>query len=721
MTAPATTRRAGPFNGNDSATSFPFTFKVFAKEDIQVQLTDAAAVTTTLVLDSDYSVSVNADQDASPGGAITYPISGAPLATGEKLVALGALEYSQPTDLPSGGAYRAKVVEDAFDRTVFQIQQLAEENSRALTLPASAATANTTLPAPEADKVIGWNATADTLVNLDAGDIATIAAFGTARADVFTGDGTAVNFSLTSNPGALANLDVSVGGVAQLPTTDYTWSGTTLTFVSAPPNGVKVLARYFQALPQGTSDAASATFADTISSAAPYLKTVSDVINGLPVSILRFVDLSRHAAILAGTSTVDQSDRLQIAVNSGAVISFANVRKFTVNNNVDLPNASVTIRGDGGVINGTHGGYVFGQANRGNLFKMDGLTFTGNAAGFRYGGAAALYGTQLYEYEIERCKFLQSAGISALAFIGAREGLLRSNYFEGNDGAYFSYCVNAELAFNNWKNCGRGIYYDTGSEGLKVHGGTSLGCTTMLQVWQSAGVQVLGVMWDYNDTSVLINGCSEVVLANNYISGRNSAPAVKVTSSGAVRSKGVKIEGNHISSNDTMATANDCVLIEDTDYFEVASNQIFNWRTRGLKTGNGCTFGKIHHNEIIEKSSYGTNSIVTGTSDDTISVDDNTVVKAMSLTSTRQVSRNAGWVTENRGEATSGTGTTSFVIAHGLSMTPLKRDIRLQPTSVIQSGLRWWLSAVDATNITITTDVNITGAISMAWEAKIRA
>lgn len=260
MTAPATTRRAGPFNGNDSATSFPFTFKVFSKTDVQAQLTDVGAVISTLVQDSDYSVTLNADQDASPGGSITYPLSGAPLATGEKLVLLGSTAYDQPTDLPEGGAYRARVVEDALDRIVFLIQQLSEEVGRSLTLPASAATADTTLPAPESDKLIGWNTAATALVNLNASVLASIVAFGTANADRFTGDGTTKNFTLSANPGALANLDVSVAGATLVPTTDYTWSGTTLSFTAAPAAAAKILARYIQALPQGTTDSGASTF-----------------------------------------------------------------------------------------------------------------------------------------------------------------------------------------------------------------------------------------------------------------------------------------------------------------------------------------------------------------------------------------------------------------------------------------------------------------------------
>ena len=81
MTISSEIRKAGPFDGNGSTTSFPFTFKVFAKTDIRVVRTDTTRNETTLTLDSDYGVALNADQDNNPGGTVTYPISGAPLYT----------------------------------------------------------------------------------------------------------------------------------------------------------------------------------------------------------------------------------------------------------------------------------------------------------------------------------------------------------------------------------------------------------------------------------------------------------------------------------------------------------------------------------------------------------------------------------------------------------------------------------------------------------------
>lgn len=135
MTIPSTTRKAGPFTGNSSTTSFPFTFKVFTTADVKVTVNDANGVETVLVLDSGYSVTLNADQEATPGGTVTYPVSGSPLATGLKLTITGNVSYSQDTDIPTGGDFNPTVLENALDSLSMQIQQVNEAVSRAAVVP----------------------------------------------------------------------------------------------------------------------------------------------------------------------------------------------------------------------------------------------------------------------------------------------------------------------------------------------------------------------------------------------------------------------------------------------------------------------------------------------------------------------------------------------------------------------------------------------------------
>ena len=236
MTVPSTARRAGPFLGNGVTTSFPFTFKTFAAADLQVIRTSTIGVESVLVLSSGYSVALNLDQDTSPGGTITYPISGVALATGEKLTVVGDLEYEQTTDLLGGGAFNAKVIEDTFDRTVIQVQQLLELIDRCVTVPVSSG-ASAALPTPEALQILGWNAAGDALTNVDPSTLLTIAGSSGFSTQTFSGTGAQTAFTLTQNPGAIANLEVFISGVRQAPGANYTVSGTTLTFGSAPPAG----------------------------------------------------------------------------------------------------------------------------------------------------------------------------------------------------------------------------------------------------------------------------------------------------------------------------------------------------------------------------------------------------------------------------------------------------------------------------------------------------
>lgn len=146
MTVSSTSRSAGPFTGNGVTTSFPFTFKVFTKADIEVTRTvTATGAQNVLVLDSDYSVTLNADQDATPGGSITYPLAGSPLPAGETLAAVGNLDATQETDISNAGSFLPNVIEDALDRGVIQVQQLLEKASRAISFPVGDS-GNTTLP-----------------------------------------------------------------------------------------------------------------------------------------------------------------------------------------------------------------------------------------------------------------------------------------------------------------------------------------------------------------------------------------------------------------------------------------------------------------------------------------------------------------------------------------------------------------------------------------------
>ncbi len=233
MTIPSTTRKAGPFTGNGSTTSFPFSFKVFTTEDIKVTVNDANGAETVLVLDSNYSVTLNPDQEATPGGTVTYPISGSPLASGLKLTITGNISYEQGTDIPTGGDFNPTILENALDSLSMQIQQLDEAVSRAAVVPVTSPTdaaelnANIDLLANNItklttlyDNIADITTVASDLnepvseINTVAGSIANVDAVGGSIANVNAVAGNATNINAVA--GNATNINAVAGSVANV-------------------------------------------------------------------------------------------------------------------------------------------------------------------------------------------------------------------------------------------------------------------------------------------------------------------------------------------------------------------------------------------------------------------------------------------------------------------------------------------------------------------------
>lgn len=59
-----------------------------------------------------------------------------------------------------------------------------------------------------------------------------------------SGDGSTTGFSLPSTPHSNSAVQVFVDGLIQRPTTDFSISGSTVTFVTAPANGQDILFHY---------------------------------------------------------------------------------------------------------------------------------------------------------------------------------------------------------------------------------------------------------------------------------------------------------------------------------------------------------------------------------------------------------------------------------------------------------------------------------------------
>jgi hypothetical protein len=312
----SSTRKAGPFLGNDATTVFPFAFKVFTAADLLVVNTSALGVESDLELDVDYTVSLNANQDSDPGGSVTRL---AALPTGERLTITSDVAALQPLVLTNNGGFYPNVINDAFDKITIIAQQLIEQVGRSLKLPISS-TASATLPDPVPNSILAWNSDADGFVNIDPTDLATVSGYADARVEVYNGDGVETEFEIDFNPGVLANLDISISGVTQVAGVDFSWLGTTITFATAPPNGTAIQVRYARPLsPPPALDAAVAASQASAAEAGDYAAvTAADrVQTGLDAAVTAAdrVQTGLDAAVTAADRVVTTADRVQTGLD----------------------------------------------------------------------------------------------------------------------------------------------------------------------------------------------------------------------------------------------------------------------------------------------------------------------------------------------------------------------------------------------------------------------
>lgn len=118
------------FDGDGVVTSFPFSVKAQETSHIKATHITTGLVKTKLVLDTDYSVSLNADGTST----ITFPLGGSAfsvLATGEDLELRRIVPLTQTLSLGNHGAYNPDAVEKGMDRIVQAIQQISPDSPSA--------------------------------------------------------------------------------------------------------------------------------------------------------------------------------------------------------------------------------------------------------------------------------------------------------------------------------------------------------------------------------------------------------------------------------------------------------------------------------------------------------------------------------------------------------------------------------------------------------------
>ena len=144
----STTQSNQGFVGDGVITVFAVTYVVLAESHIKVYLDNVLQV-------SGYTVTLNPDQETTPGADVTFAVAPA---NGVAVNALRVVPYTQETDYQPFDAFPAESHETALDLLTMQTQQIAEAIGRTPQLPVDTPLDGYDLGTPVPNRVIQYKA-----------------------------------------------------------------------------------------------------------------------------------------------------------------------------------------------------------------------------------------------------------------------------------------------------------------------------------------------------------------------------------------------------------------------------------------------------------------------------------------------------------------------------------------------------------------------------------
>lgn len=352
MTISNSIRTAGPFLGNGTTNIFPFSFKVFDRSDLLVAVTNTATnVETLLTLDADYTVTLNSNQNASPGGIITTTVAPA---TGTTLSATSNINVTQSLDLTNQGGFYPRAINDALDRIVIMIQQISAKVGGGLGIGVAALLALMQAKLGRIVNPIDFGAKGDGITDDTAAIQAAINAAKVIRLDDFA------NYVISS-PVVLPSKRRIIGNNATFTAASQALSAF-FTANSLAVNDVNISDVIFDG--KGTFGGSGATAKFSNANVGIYLNAGG---SNWRIQNCKFTGMDRAATLTAGDQVSITNNHV---LNNGlAGFSLTNVTNFEVSNNIingvlgddNYPGNTYGKFGDGIYLDACVGGVVAGN------------------------------------------------------------------------------------------------------------------------------------------------------------------------------------------------------------------------------------------------------------------------------------------------------------------------------------------------------------------------
>jgi hypothetical protein len=269
MTVNVTDITSGPYTGNGITIEFSYDFTIEDETQLQVFETTDLGVVSTLVLNTDYTVT---GVGVEGGGNVVLT---APLTTDYDLFIVSDYKLTQLSSLDSQGAYFSDIHEAAFDKLTYIVLQQQRQSGLTVKFPDSySGSASTELPTPSAGLGVKWNATADALENtLIDPDAAVTAAAASAAAALVSENAAAADLVQTNLDQIQTTADAAATA-ADLVQTNLDQIQTTADAAATAADLVQTNLDQIQT----TADAA-ATAADVLTTNADAATTTQDAID----------------------------------------------------------------------------------------------------------------------------------------------------------------------------------------------------------------------------------------------------------------------------------------------------------------------------------------------------------------------------------------------------------------------------------------------------------
>ena len=182
MSISSTTNR-NDYVGNGAAFTYAYGFKIFLSSELLVTVVNLTGVETTLVLNTDYSVTGVANN--SGGNIVLINASQSWLTTGFLTTGFGLTvrrvrALTQTTDIRNQGDFYPETHEDVFDKQVMISQQQQDEIDRTLKLPETEVGSGTFVLPPlinRANQFLGFGPTGDPIAAASVSSSVTASAF----------------------------------------------------------------------------------------------------------------------------------------------------------------------------------------------------------------------------------------------------------------------------------------------------------------------------------------------------------------------------------------------------------------------------------------------------------------------------------------------------------------------------------------------------------------